>query len=380
MMLFMRSYILLLILISLYPGEDEVRQPERRFFRSPSFEADSLRIHPERVEFKDTIVGDMLLVYENKEGLVHSYSREINTGVCIDGACRRLSMTLYWTVTGRYFGFVLPKGEFLSKTEHVPFREEDYHRLEEILANPYSVLGQYRIEELVSGPEEGVDGVTAATLAAVKQEVVPDAVYTTFTLWHLIYGETPKRIRQYTRERLTDQLAVKLLESPDFEDKRWTLENMGPQLRWNDELRQVVLDKILHGQDILAAQALSAFPDSILAENSVQTTLAEGFSGMAYANQRKVLEKLSHVSVLDPQAALLLAGTLTGLRADLVDDVFQLFEVHHVQNEAIDRMVVLLLNLENRFIARRAAEYLETSDIKDKKVRRQIKKIRLNGS
>jgi hypothetical protein len=213
------KFFILLILTVFLSGTDLERPPERRLFLSPSFGADSLSVHPEWVAFQDTIDSDTLFVYRNKAGLIHSCSRVINTGVCIDGECRRLSMRLFWTATGRYYGFSLPEGEYLSKTEHVPFKDDDYLRLQEILANPYSVLGEYRMDELISGEETGVDGITAATLSAVKQESVSDAVYTTYTLWHLVYGETQKEIRRYTRERLTDELAIQLLGSADFEDK-----------------------------------------------------------------------------------------------------------------------------------------------------------------
>lgn len=372
----MKFFILFILLAGFQFRLDEKKLPEKRLFRSPSFDADSLTAFKKQVTFNDTIAGDTLCIYKTREGLVHSCSREINTGVCIDGECRRLRMTLFWTVTGRYYGFVLPEGEFLSKTEHVPFKDEDYRRLQEILANPYSALGAYRMDELISGEEAGIDGITAATLSAVKQESVPDAVYTTYTLWHLVYGETQKEIRKYTREYLTDELALQLLKSPDFEDKFWTLENMGPSLQWSDSLQDAILQFIMHEPGILSTQALSAFPDSLLEEPEVQLILTRGFSGMAYHNQRKTLERLTKVSSLNIRTAMEFSDHFYEMSPNVLDGVLKLYQVQQVQNDVIDQRIAQLLGHENLFIARKAVDYLETKNIKDKQVLRQIKKIK----
>ncbi len=374
-MIFIRYVTFVLIFFLLFMGKKADVPPGRHFFAEPSFEADSLFVHPEWIAFQDTVGNDTLYVFENKEGLIHSYFRKINTGVCIDGQCRRLSITLFWTVTGRYFGFVLPAGEFLSKAGHVPFNDEDYQRLQEILQDPSSPMGQYRIDELVSDNGIPVDGITAATVNVVQQAAVPDAVYTTYTLWNLVYGKTREEILKQTYDRLTDQLVVKLLESPDFEDKRWTLENMGPELQWSSQLRQVVLYEIIRDDDILAVQALSALPDSLIRDSTIRNGLIKSLAGMSDLKQRKILEKLDKSPELDLRAALLLAEALSDLSEEGVDCVFKLLEKHRIRNPDIDQMVIPLLDHENRFIGRKAANFLETKDIRDHRVRRKIRKI-----
>lgn len=371
-------FVVLLMLTVCMSGTDLERPPERRLFLAPSFSADSLSVYPEWMAFQDTIESDTLFVYRNKAGLIHSFSRMINTGVCIDGECRRLSMRLFWTVTGRYYGFSLPEGEYLSKTEHVPFKDDDYLRLQEILANPYSVLGEYRMDELISEQGEGVDGITAATLAAVKQETVPDAVYTSYTLWHLVYGETQKEIQKYTRGHLTDELAIQLLGSADFEDKFWTLQNMGPRLQWSVQLKKTVLEIIVHEKGLLSTEALSALPDSLLEDPEIQLAFARQFPEMAYLNQRKILERLAKVDALDSQATLEFSAHLLQMSPNVLDGVLALYRAKQVQNEMIDQRIVRLLGHENLFIARKAADYLETKNVNDKQVLRQIKKIRQN--
>jgi hypothetical protein len=49
------------------------------------------------------------------------YFIELQTGICFDNKCRPLDIVIYWNITGRYLGFELLDGEFLSKYDHTPF-------------------------------------------------------------------------------------------------------------------------------------------------------------------------------------------------------------------------------------------------------------------
>jgi hypothetical protein len=44
---------------------------------------------------------------------------------------RPLDIILHWSISGRYLGFEMPKGEFLSKTDHDPFSRKEYLQLNE---------------------------------------------------------------------------------------------------------------------------------------------------------------------------------------------------------------------------------------------------------
>ncbi|WP_423128306.1 hypothetical protein [Gaoshiqia sp. Z1-71] len=347
------------------------------YFHAPVYETDSLKVRWEIVDFNDTIPNDTLFICENEAGLIQFYFRKIHTGVCVNGECRLLDIILYWTATGRYRGFSLPEGEFLSKTDHVPFKEEDYRRLETILANPYSVLGSYRIDQLTTAePDMAVDAVSGATLLSVKEASVEDAVYTTYTLWNLVYGSTQKEIRNYTAARLTDELAAQILNSGDYHDKLWVLENMGACLSWSEEFKALIIRKVSEMPDILAGQALSALPDSILEEQSVQIPLVDHFKGLSYMSQRILLEKLERVSGLSSWVSGALASHMPDLSASVVDRILKLFVVQGVSAEEIGLQVAVLLEHKNRFIARRAYEYLEQQDLHDEKLNKLVRKYR----
>ena len=115
----------------------------------PSVPGDISEIIPQYIDFNDTLHSDTLLIHLNKEGNPVRYSRRLVTGVCIKGECRLVKLELLWNITGRYLGFIIPEGEFLSKTEHVKFNADEYTRLHNILEDSNSPLANYSIEELV---------------------------------------------------------------------------------------------------------------------------------------------------------------------------------------------------------------------------------------
>ena len=183
-----------ILLISTQKETDIIRM-QKSSLSSEIVEIDTLKI-----EINDTIPNKTLVIYSDENNNPIKYSRDIITGVCIEGECRLLKIKLFWNVTGRYLGFVLPDGEFLSKNEHEPFKSEEYNRLHNILAERNSPLANYSINELVPQKDSSqtkVDAVSSATIAAVLDHIVEGAVYTTYTLWHIVYGPTKREVENF---------------------------------------------------------------------------------------------------------------------------------------------------------------------------------------
>src|SRR3546814_854972 len=108
-----------------------------------------------------------------------------------------------------------------------------------LLDDPMSPLADYSFKKLV--PSSGglfpgseindgisleVDAVTAATSPAMADYVVQGAAYTTYRLWHFVYGPTQDMIIRLTLESLTPVLLKKILESPDGGDIAWALQHL----------------------------------------------------------------------------------------------------------------------------------------------------------
>lgn len=345
------------------------------YFHSPTFPAQKTTISHEIVNFNDTIPNDTLFIIKNEDGLLHSYSRKILTGVCIDGECRLLNINLFWTVTGHYLGFQLPEGEFLSKTEHDPFTQQDYEHLHALLADPYSNLANYRIEELVPMVEnDEVDGVSAATIAGVKNYIVENAVYTTYTLWHIVHGSTQKKIQAYTQKHLQPELAIQILNSSNQQDLIWVLENLPSDIQVTQALQDKLFNLAAHEELLVSNKAIEGIPSNWLGNQENQLQLFRHFENSSYFTQIKILNKLGEAPNLAPSIQLSLAEKLPQLNGSMVKHVLDLFTIHQASNRESEKIIASLLNHENQFIARKAFQFLNQQPVSNKKVARQLEK------
>jgi|GEM_PF-1895819 len=170
--------------------------------------------------FLDTLENELLLVFEN-EMPTHYVSR-IFTPVCETGECKPVYINIYWDLMGNFSRFDFPKDEILTKLDHVPFTEDDYILLNEILrgadprysqvkhSSPSPSLSANEDEPNKSSPAPAaaaavmlaktqmVDAVSGATLAPQQDKFVPGALYTTYTLWGLA-NDHRRLMESYTR-------------------------------------------------------------------------------------------------------------------------------------------------------------------------------------
>ena len=207
-------FLLQFLLSGNIPQEDRIRMVFNTTFRPDKIE----KISKVLINFNDTIPNDSLTIYYSGINEPVAFSRDIHTAVCMDSLCRLVDITLFWEITGRYLGFKLPPGTELTKKKHLPFTEMDYNRLNEILSDSASQLGFYTPAEIHPAQPVKVktDGISGATIPDLGPWIVPEAAYTSYTLWHLAYGSTPDSIVSYTKKHfISNSLLFKLLESKD---------------------------------------------------------------------------------------------------------------------------------------------------------------------
>lgn len=286
-----------------------------------------------------------------------------------------MNITLYWAVTGRYLGFELPEKEFLSKTEHDPFKKRDYEHLHELLADPYSGLANYRIDELAPIQDQNeVDGITGATIAGVKDYIVEDAVYTTYTMWHIVHGATQDKVREYTAQHFDENLLLKILNSPVCSDVIWGLESIPPDFTWTEELQDQLLGLVQDEESIIANKAVECFSPAMLANEQTQLKLFFQYKHAGYFVRRKILQKFEEAPFLAPVVEMQLAAELPELNGSMVKSVLNLFAIHQIRNSESEEIIADLLDHKNQFIARKAFQFLEKNPSDNKKVERCLKK------
>ncbi len=136
-----------------------------------------------------------------KENKPIAYFSPVFTPVCVDGTCYPIKINLFWDLGGNYLKYSLDSNEILTKVEHLPFSNFDYGLLHRVIANNKSALANFTIYELTTEEESKVDGVTGATRPELQGTFVPDALYTSYTLWHL--ARKPKgEIEEYTTKQI----------------------------------------------------------------------------------------------------------------------------------------------------------------------------------
>ncbi len=344
--------------------------------KKPSFDDEIINIVPITIDFNDTLHNNTLLVHTNVNGIPVKYSRKLVTSVCIESECRLVNVELFWNITGRYLGYKIPAGEFLSKTKHKPFKPEEYDRLHELLSDQNSALANYSIKQLVPPLDSTmkVDAVSSATIAAVLDYIVEGAVYTTYTLWHITYGSTKREIEKLTTEKLSNDLILKILDSKNLSDQIWVLNQISNKIEITPELLEKLIE-IISGNDIyLAERSLYAIKAEMV-NDEIQKELISVYSNSGFLQKRLILQKLKEVSAFNIHSAEILSTELPNSNGSLIETMLDLFKAQQIKNEIISNRVAELLKNDNRFIANQAYQYLKDIHIQDKNTLRSIQKF-----
>lgn len=327
------------------------------------------------VDFNDEIGNDTLIQYLSQEGYPISYTRHLRTGVCFDNKCRPLDITLRWNVTGRYLGFELPEKEFLSKYDHDPFSEAEYVRLHAILTDSLSALKNFHYNEIVPKADSSyqkVDAVSGATSANVLDHVVEGAAFTTYKLWHLVYGSAQRQAEALTRQRLTPELVQLILDSKHPSDKIWALNHINGFIEPTPTLQQAVLGYI-DGKDYnLTERALNSITSTDLESSALQGTLVQKLLAADYSTQKLLIAKLNEAPALDEKAQKLLARNIGAFSGQLISDILDLFLHHQSTDPETCRAVSDLLVIENPFISKKGYLFLKQANSQDSLVKKRL--------
>lgn len=346
-----------------------------RYFLPATLPFEPAKVRPFTFDFNDEMPDDTLFQSLSPEGYPVSYHRKLRASVCFDGQCRALDVDIYWNLTGRYLGIELPSGEYLSKTDHDPFETDDYRRLNALLADPQSPLGKMSYEELVAKPPlsvKGVDAVTSATSKSVLEYIVKGAAFTTYKMWHFIYGTTRDRVAELTLQSLSPELILHILQSPDPSDRLWALNHINGYVNLSPVLSDTLLKLADGGNYTMSERALNAIPATDLRSEAMQLALVEKFAKGDYSKKKLLIGKLKQVPVLHATAKSRLNSLLPQLNGELIGDVLAIYQHLKVGDPETCRVVANLLEKDNKFISSKALIFLKEANVKDPAIRAQI--------
>lgn len=152
-----------------------------------------------------------------RDSLWNYYYSSLKTTVCNDTFCQIVSLKIYWDLAGHFIRFDTLPDIPLTKYDHKPFTTQDYLKLRTTLSNENSILGEKRLDELLDKNQkrysEKLDAITGATAREIQFAIVEGALYSTYTLWHLVNGKINQNIRNYTLSIYNAEIEDQLLHA-----------------------------------------------------------------------------------------------------------------------------------------------------------------------
>ena len=345
----------LTLLLFSYENEEDIR-----YFQPPTMplsDSTDVMVAP----IYDSLASQDLFLVKTGSGTPLHYYIELQTGVCYENECRPLDMLLYWNITGRYLGFELVNGEFLSKYDHEPFSQKEYEELHQLLADPFLPLGNYAFEDLVEIPDtvnQSPDGVSGATAKDVLEYVVDGAAYTTHKLWHVVHGPVQQQVIQLTARNLDAFLFNEILKSSDQSDRTWALE----RISLLSDLDGSVIDSIVrvllegeHFQSYLLLRSLS--PDQLSSEH-LQLRFLSLIGKVDYSIENAIFDALVGTPHLHPSVVDASISILKKLSDSQLVRLLKLYSHHEVKNSGLNQELSYMVPNENSFVERQVMQFL----------------------
>ncbi len=265
----------------------------------------------------DTLMTQSLQVMLDQDRWPLLFYSEVQTSVCADGECKLADLNIYWNLLGHYVGFSPSKGLPLTKFEHEEFTSADYLKLHQLLSDKNSVLRRKKMHELVDKvpvkPKEtgkhNVDGVSAATKKEIKEAVVEGGLYSCYTFWHLVYGQSVQQlVSGYIEQLPSDSLNRQLLYSP-YQDYRYAaIQRMSEEQLLLHKGRLVAVFAEL--TPMMRTYLLKKMRTTLLSDTTETVALYTNFTRWDTNTRTRLLRSLQWAH---PQAVDLLSGQVKSM-------------------------------------------------------------------
>ncbi len=263
-------------------------------------------------------VSDIVVRFEDTTGVTHRISRLLNasgvpegyvshieTPVCSDTLCNLMDIRMFWDLSGSYWGFDTIPLKPLTKNDHLEFDEKDYQKLHELLLDEQSILRRRHKDDLFEKEEKRVsqvvDAVTGATAKEVKEAVVDGAVYSSYTIYHLVHSQLAAVIREDVKSNLWSTLKNKLSTSEKVDERVFFIREL-PQNefeRYSEEIIATIPAAVPRDRLYI----MKKMPAGMWVDRTVQVRVAEMAQNLDihslshFLNQLKAAEAL-HLETL----------------------------------------------------------------------------------
>ncbi len=329
-----------------------------------------------RIELADPVapedgINEYFVVAKHDErGMPSGYRLSFHTNVCIDEQCRMVHVTMYWDALGFYQRLEYPPDLPLTRREHDPFTAEDYAKLDRILMDRDSILASYPLEILVAPPVENdeldIDGWSGATPQTIRDAVVDDAAYTTWTMWHWANGQIVPQLRALTEARMSPDYLRRLLHSEDRHEMDFALRYLNEhdcrQWSMTDDVFDL-LERSSEREHVI--MALNWLSEAVEDQQQLHDRLIRAFVRMSSNHSPLVLEYFGNAADLPEETLDKLTAVLDEVPYFQVHLTLRLLASKSYFSERVEANVAALLEHENFFIARRASQHLAEQALSD---------------
>lgn len=261
----------------------------------------------------DTLLEHELYLLSDKTGQPLLFYSDIITPVCIDGLCKPVYIELYWNLVGNYAGYGVYEELPLTKFDHDEFVAADHQKMHQLLSDNGSVLSRKKLEDLfdknaeparkVEYKGEEVDAVSGATLKEIKESIIEGALYSCYTLWHLVHGEVTKEIEEHLQTIYSTKLERTFLYS-NYEDYHFHALKQMEGAAFGPHLSRIV-EIFTTDKPLIRSYILKKIPKHLLSDEEATRALYEAFSTVDINSKTLLVGNLEHAHAA---AAGLLSG------------------------------------------------------------------------
>jgi len=320
-------------------------------------------VYPEQPKRKHDLV-----VYRDHRGFPAGYTMNLVNKVCLDDICRVVEVTVHWDVTGTYERLEYSQGKPLTKRRHEPFKAGDYEKLDDILKDRESILKDHSLAYLAragakSEDPSGVDGISGATPATVRQAVVKDAAWTTWVLWQYANTEIAPILQATTEAHCTPAYIQHMLESNDWRNIAFVLNYLLKQDTISSDYTMQVVQAMPTADNDQIELALQYLERAVVDKNEFHRLLIMTLPSLEENHAVRTIERLASDEALENEILVHLTGQFGKLTYYPIHLSLRLIEEQGCFSSDVEANVAELLDSKNFFVARRASEFLTTQTL-----------------
>lgn len=295
---------------------------------------------------------------KDSNGIIY-WHRRLETPVCLTGECKLINIGIYWHFNGDFLGLEV-YGEHLTKTDHSIFSSKEYDKLMTVLQNDWSILREYEREGLLDENYKEIDSSSGATKKEIANETVTGAVYTTYTIWHLIHQGEKAQLILLTLEQLEDpKILEDFIKSGSEQVLYFLFDQLNSEnLKTSPIIESKVLNSINSTDIYLSNLAFKSLSRITFNTKSLQQELALIYENSTISEKQKILTTLNNISFIVPELYNILAKDLNSEKEWFSAKILSILRYNSRQQRGVIEIAKELSESKSTFVSQTATDFL----------------------